>query len=1261
LLVRRALLLTVLVTAFAGRVEYARAQGIPAGPGGSLSSSTGLALDVPVVVDMSQRPERLGSFALRLQWSPVVLRFDAAIPGSFGAATISLDSAPQGVVRVSGANPAGVDGVVTLGIGRFTPLTADTTTLRLTISELYAAGSFASLLPHLVITNRQYCPASGRYGDINDDGVANSADALLAVTHAVGLGVGSVDIGLGDVDGDGVTNTRDALAILSHAVGLPTPGFRILQFVPGGGCSESPASTIAVLPATSGDILPGQTIRYEARFDANGQPQTGVGLRWYSSNTGVASVDSVGRSETLAPGSTQIWVVRNNTDSASATLTVVARRTRHFVDATAANATNHLGTVTLPFHRVGDAIELATAGDTIQLRPGRYDEALVVDRTLTFLGDTLANGTWPRLALSGAGTEGALLQVADTGVFTARTIEFADAGVAILVTSARGLDLDNVRSENVAAGIYLSGALGQVSIRNSRLLGSRLSGVYGSGIESDYYYGAVDTLLVEDTEIGDFTAYGIYVGTYAQMTLRRANLHDVGYGLLLAGLSSSPQDVGHNVLIENSRFRNEDNGIALYGFQTFTMRDSRIDGIYDEALALNYGRSIVLRRDSINVLFDDWIAAYLVDSLQADSLTVNLGEYGGGYLYNVPRVRVLDSRFESIGDDALDVYYGGGGSGDSVIVRRSHFIGRSSYDGYGLYVQNAHVLVDSSSFRDLYRGVQAYDSTLTVVRSSFDGMRYGVEYGGNYLERNGRMEVRNSVFSDTDYPVEGWEGAMVVDSNTITRGYQAIEFSGPYPVSITRNRITGAYEAIGLYTYDSVMTVTITDNVIRNVTRGVYLSGAWNSHTRLEVRRDSITCVPSEYGEGITWYYASLEATDNDFSGCRQALNGYNSVDTLRVDSILRNRITMPRNAYGGIRFEGNSRVTVAGNTITGDTTGTTFGPAVWLSRYYGCSVATNCRPMFRVDSNLIELATGGIVLEGGDSASVIGNVVRDVSTAQFDEIRGGISIYGGGFYSNYPGPVRVYGNLLERIGTYGIGVLNVDTGLVTVDSNRIRQSPMGLRLRTGRTLTTRNRITGSSIAAVYLTGDAGTAHGITQNNFAGNRYGVSTEGVAIGAANNWWGDALGPRCLSGCDPGSAGDSVSSLVSFTPFLTAEAGATPPLAPPPALAMPVVTTQLVAAAAGSADIARPRPAEAPRRQSPAPRPARTAVRRPAGLPDAVTASRDAQARVAQERSAAVERRQTARSTARETLRAELERRREALRAQRDSARDRRGGR
>ena len=61
-------------------------------------------------------------------------------------------------------------------------------------------------------------------GDINDDSVVNSTDALIILSGDVGMDISSFcPMNCGDVNEDGFVNSTDALILLSYDVGLSVP------------------------------------------------------------------------------------------------------------------------------------------------------------------------------------------------------------------------------------------------------------------------------------------------------------------------------------------------------------------------------------------------------------------------------------------------------------------------------------------------------------------------------------------------------------------------------------------------------------------------------------------------------------------------------------------------------------------------------------------------------------------------------------------------------------------------------------------------------------------------------------------------------------------------------------------------------------------------------------------------------------------------------------------------------------------------------
>ena len=65
--------------------------------------------------------------------------------------------------------------------------------------------------------------AAEYYGDVNDDGVVNSADALILLNYTVGNNTKEFNLVKADINGDGNINSADALQILKVSVGLVEP------------------------------------------------------------------------------------------------------------------------------------------------------------------------------------------------------------------------------------------------------------------------------------------------------------------------------------------------------------------------------------------------------------------------------------------------------------------------------------------------------------------------------------------------------------------------------------------------------------------------------------------------------------------------------------------------------------------------------------------------------------------------------------------------------------------------------------------------------------------------------------------------------------------------------------------------------------------------------------------------------------------------------------------------------------------------------
>jgi len=1140
----------------------ARAQ-ITARPAdGTLTALVNQALDVPVVVDMTAHPALLGAFAMRLTWNPAVLQYQAAMPGNFGAVTAGVDSVAQGILLLAGANPAGVGGgPVTVAVGRFVPLVADTTTLGLAVSQLFAAGTFASLLPALTTSPAFFCPAFGRYGDVDGDGNANSRDALIALSNAVGLNVSQFNVALGDVDADGNTNARDALIILSAAVGIDVSGYRVLA-VSGGACSSGAPVTLAVAPGVTGDLLPGQQVQFEARAtDVGGVLQPVTNVAWLTTDPAVMGILANGLAVARDTGTVDVIAVRDGRDTAFATVRVVARRTLHVVDATAAGATNRLGTPLLPYATVAEATGFLQDGDTIQVRVGRYTDMAFIERAVVIRGDTLPNGTRPLFTGGGVAAPVAFT-LSSPGTVRIEQLDFADIPAAVNAVGGGRLELEGLRTSRVQNAVYVQRDQAALIIRNSRLSGD---GQSGSGIA---VFARVDTVHVEDSDVGDFGNSGLLLMRFGRLELLRTTFRDM-YDGVTAGDGNAASPSG-DVAVTDSRFlRLVSDGLHLQAVGNATIRGSRFELLeYDPAVSVSDARTVQLAADTFITLQSGgsyWVDVDRADSLLLDSIQANLLD-ADGYTYDVGYVRLTRSTFQNLTyGTPLSVSFGGQVTpGGHVVVDSVTVVGASSCQrcGYGVRVSGARLTVDRLNTVNVGAPLDVTtDSAVSVTRSRFQGAYRPISLQPS-TPGLATLSVSQSTFRDwSDEAISAQDVGLVADSNTFDGGYTAILRQNgsriPVPLTLTRNRIANVNAGINAEFRGGNGTGTVTDNVLTAVQgTGIQLSGDMNPDTiqvRFDVLRNAVTCTANGTPLGIQTDAANALVTDNVVacgSGITVSASSYGSA-AVRWDSVLRNTVTLGFNGSGVTLYD-NLRSLVSGNLVTGDTSLTSGAGGIALQQY-------NCSPCVGVavvDSNVVQRTGGpGIRVQGIDSATITRNQVLD---AVIRTGSGAIDLDGAYIGSH----VRVAGNEVRRTreyyagGGFGVYAYNYGSGTVDVDSNLVSDNTRGMYLDTyyGAPLAvTRNRIR-RSVAEGVQVGNSGASLAFTQNNFFQNGFGMRSW-TSVAAPDNWWNDPNGPACPvgAGCAGGAGADSVdASVVSYTPFATSEFTFTPPNAAPPAI-------------------------------------------------------------------------------------------------------------
>jgi dockerin type I repeat protein len=181
--------------------------------------------------DFNANSYALGAFTLRLYFDPARVSFVDA-----------RSICPDSVANPLNAPVTGANFVELSAPGCASALLFQHNVLRAHFALAAGAVDGSTLyLDPVVVTDRlgtdrradrvgdvtEVCHASGLWGDVSNDGVVNSLDALITLSGAVGLSTGPYTLTKADVDGDGQVTSRDALLMLSTAIGLPTTGFRV--------------------------------------------------------------------------------------------------------------------------------------------------------------------------------------------------------------------------------------------------------------------------------------------------------------------------------------------------------------------------------------------------------------------------------------------------------------------------------------------------------------------------------------------------------------------------------------------------------------------------------------------------------------------------------------------------------------------------------------------------------------------------------------------------------------------------------------------------------------------------------------------------------------------------------------------------------------------------------------------------------------------------------------------------------------------------
>jgi parallel beta-helix repeat protein len=318
------------------------------------------------------------------------------------------------------------------------------------------------------------------------------------------------------------------------------------------------------------------------------------------------------------------------------------------------------------FTTVGSAIKAAKAGDRILVRPGLYEEGLVVEKPLEILGD----GPVEEIEIRARGAN-ALLFRASIGRVANLTLRQAggeETWYAVDITQGR-LDLEgcDISSQTSACVAIHNGA--DPRLRRNLIHDGKQSGVY-------VYDNGLGTL--EDNDITNNTLVGVAIKSGGNPTLRRNQIHDCkeggvhvydnGLGTLednditTSAKSGVAIATGGNPTLRRNQIHDcKQSGVYVYDNGLGTLEDNDIATSARAGVAITTGGNPTLRRNQIHDCKEDGVFVYDngLGTLEDNDITTNT--LAGVEIKKGGNATLRHNRLNGNGYEAVWIYEGGRG------------------------------------------------------------------------------------------------------------------------------------------------------------------------------------------------------------------------------------------------------------------------------------------------------------------------------------------------------------------------------------------------------------------------------------------------------------------------------------------------------------------------------------------------------------------------------------------------------------------------
>ena len=387
------------------------------------------------------------------------------------------------------------------------------------------------------------------------------------------------------------------------------------------------------------------------------------------------------------------------------------------------------GSLPHPFSRIQDAIDNATDGDIIRVFEGEYYENVIVNKSVSLIGNGSRN-----TSLDGGDSEDVVRIEADWCSVSGFNIiqsgeEFHDAGIEIM--SSSNTITNNTIQNNGYYSIYIhdsdSNTIASNIIRNNseegfHLRNSNFNNIFNNTIHNNgdigIYLQNSDSSTIVNNTIKNNDEFAIYLGHSNSNVIENNTLqNNTDDGLLL--WNSDSNSVAHNTIQHNGDF-----GVTLHELSTSNV-------ISNNSIQNNNNSGIEIERSDSNIILNN---------------TIRNNEGSGINIDDSVSTNIESNIIHDNGEYGVDLQY------SSLTIISNNTIGYNHTDGIYFLGSFSNIIANNTIQFNIANGVEIDVSNSNIIENNTVqyNNKNGIQIDGsdsNIIENNTiRYHNKNGIF-----------------------------------------------------------------------------------------------------------------------------------------------------------------------------------------------------------------------------------------------------------------------------------------------------------------------------------------------------------------------------------------------------------------------------------------------------------------------------------------------------------------------------------